>query len=74
MPLKKETKPGSHWPRLVGLVRIPSLGKMELFNQKIIIIIIIISYLKPYNSIQIIYIMKAYLINRIQFIKYSFVI
>ena len=39
------------------------MGQIELFN--ILLMIIIISYLKPYSRVQIIYIPKEYLINKI---------
>ena len=39
---------------MVVLVKIPSMDQIELFNH--LLRIIIIGYLKPYSSVQIIYI------------------
>ena len=41
---------------MVVTVMIPSIGQIELFNHSlmIIIIVIIISYLKPFSSVQIV--------------------
>ena len=51
--------PGLIWLGLLEPVRVSSMGQIELFNDLlriIIIIIIIISYLKPRSCVQIIYI------------------
>ena len=40
------------------------MSLLELFNH-LLRIIIIISYLKPYNSVQIVHIRLEYLINRV---------
>ena len=45
---------GPLWPRLIVTVRVPSMSQIKLFNQ--LVSIFIRSYLKPYSSVQIIYI------------------
>ena len=47
--------------------RVSSMGQIELFNH--LLRIIIISYWKPPRCVQIIYITKKYLINRITNVK-----
>ena len=58
---------GSLWPGLVAPVRVLSMVQIELFNH--LPMIIIISYLKAYNCVQIICIRSQYLINRITNVK-----
>ena len=47
------------------------MSQIELFNHllRVIIIIIIIGYLKPYSYVQIIYVTLEYLLDRITNVK-----
>ena len=49
---------------------VPSMEQIELFYH--LLRIIMISYLKPFSSVQIIYITKEYLINRITDVRINF--
>ena len=55
--------PGPLQPEFVVPVRVPSISQIDLFSH--LQMVIITSYLKPCNYVQIIYISSGYLMNRI---------